>query len=418
MAQQRAPDELEPLRAMCREGRLFDVQQWVRQGNPVALKVLPPRGKRRHNPLRIALDRGFHSLVQVLLEAGAPIEEDNYHALHHAVELRRRDLVELLITKGARVEDISMQTVIATWDRAMVDLFMANGANLIDDNPIAWGLVNQIRTALGVFKQYAGQHPELKEQVNIALRHHADNGNAKWVALCLWAGGDPWSRGPDEAPDWDASACEPHGNDEDEEDAPTYQTAVERAVMGGHRNVLELKGFLTAPDPKRPASMNPLDHIYWVRDGWTVKLLLEKGHKPTLYNDRCHGLLRHLLFTLDLDIFESRRGKVSRDIDTARAQGYLEAIELLLANGALWQPKDKDEIRRVRQTLIQMAPKYTHEFVRMVHDHQAARRRDLEELVRTPTIAKVIQRQHRKISELIAGLPEELPQDRTGTKGA
>ena len=66
-------------------------------------------------------------LVQVLLQAGAPIEEGNYHAPQHAVELRRTDLVSLLLEHGATVEDVSMQCVIGTWDREMVDLFAING---------------------------------------------------------------------------------------------------------------------------------------------------------------------------------------------------------------------------------------------------------------------------------------------------
>lgn len=401
-------DGLEPLRQMCREGRLFDVQQWLRQGHPLALKVLPPRRNRRNGPLCIALDKGFHSLVQVLLEAGTSIEEGDYHALYHAVELRRRDLVELLIGHGAKVQDISMQTVVATWDRKLVDMFIANGANLIDDKPIAWGLVNKIRITLGVFKQYARQYPELKEQVDIALRHHAGEGNAKWVALCLWAGADPWSRGPDEAPDWDASVYDRHYDDEDEDYEPTYRTAVELAVMRGNREVLEQKKFLTAPDPKRPASMQVFDHIWWLRDSGAVKLLLEHGHNPSLYKDRCSNLITHLLCTLDRDIFESRDRQVRRDIDTYRAEQQLEMIQLLVAEGALWQPKDNDEIKLVRQTLIQMAPKYTYEFVQVVHDYQAARRRDLEELVRTQTMVQILKRRSRQIPALIAGLPEEL----------
>ncbi|MCA8946830.1 MAG: ankyrin repeat domain-containing protein, partial [Planctomycetes bacterium] len=391
------------------------VQEWVRRGNPVALKLLPPRRNRRNGPLRIALDKGFHSLVQVLLEAGAPIEEGDYHALYHAVELSRQDLVELLIQHGASVQDVSMQTVIATWDRKLVDLFVANGANLIDDNPIAWGLVNDIRVALGVFKQYVGEYPELRKQIDIALRYHADQGNAKWVALCLWAGADPWSRGPDEAPDWDAPVYDLDNDEEDEDEdyLPTFRTAVELAVLGGHREVLEQKKFLTAPDPSRPASMEFIEYIWWLRDSGIVQLLLVRGHKPTLYKDRCSCLITRLLSTLDRDIFESDRSgggrRASRDVDSYRAQEQLKMIQLLISEGALWKPKDKDEIKRVRQTLIQMAPKYTYEFVQMVHDHQAASRRDLEELVRTPTMVQILKRRSRQIPALIAGLPEELP---------
>lgn len=401
------PDELDPLRELCKQGHLFDVQSWIARGNPVRLKELPPKRYRRNSPLCIALEKGFHSLVQVLLEAGAPIAEGDYNALYHAVELKRMDLVELLIEYGANVHDVSMQTVIATWDRKLVDLFIANGANLIDDQPIAWALANKIRSALGVFKQYVGQYPELKEQVDVALRHHAGRGNAKWVALCLWAGGDPWSRGSDEAPDWDAPAYDRDDDDEDYE--PNHRTAVELAVMAGHREVLEQKKFLTAPDPRRPASLNMLENIWWLRDSRVLELLLERGHKPTLYKDRLSRLVTYLLRTLSSGVFESRGREVRRNVDTYRARGSMEMIGLLFAEGALWRPDDNEEIKRVRQSLIEMAPKYTYEFIQMVHDHQAARRRDVEELVRTQAMVRLLEKRKRKIPELIDKLPEELP---------
>jgi hypothetical protein len=206
---------------------------------------------------------------------------------------------------------------------------------------------------------------------------------------------------------------------EDEDYESTYRTAVELAVMRGHREVLEQKKFLTAPDPERPASMQVFDQIWWLRDSRVVKLLLEHGHKPKLYKDRCSNLITHLLCTLDGDIFDSHRHgrgrEPRRDVDSYRAREQLEMIRLLLAEGALWLPRDNDEIKRVRQTLIQMAPKYPFEFVQMVHDHQAARRQDLEELVRTQTMVQILKRRSRQIPALIAGLPEELSAE--GSKG-
>jgi hypothetical protein len=31
----------------------------------------------------------------------------------------------------------------------------------------------------------------------MALRHHCEEGNFKWVSLLLWAGADPSAKGPD-----------------------------------------------------------------------------------------------------------------------------------------------------------------------------------------------------------------------------
>jgi hypothetical protein len=70
-------EEIKPLIALCKAGKLFEVQQWIASGTPVN----PPpsvSGYRRKSPLEIAMDLGFHSLVQVLLEGGADMNEPRY----------------------------------------------------------------------------------------------------------------------------------------------------------------------------------------------------------------------------------------------------------------------------------------------------------------------------------------------------
>lgn len=156
---------------------------------------------------------------------GGPIREGSYDALEHAVEIGRADLAALLLAQGADVSSVCMCFVIETWQPEMVDLFVANGASLVRDNPIAWGLIHKIRPTLGLLKRYAPEHPELVRQADLALRHHAAEGNSKWVALTLWAGADPWARGPYWLDDTDL--------DDDEEDAG-YRNALELALTRGH----------------------------------------------------------------------------------------------------------------------------------------------------------------------------------------
>ena len=176
-------DELAPLVAMCREGKLFEVQEWIRQRRPVALPEDAGAKGASRNPLRIAIDCGFHSLVQVLLEAGAPQHERSYRALDHAVDLRRPDLAELLFKHGADVQDVSMRFVLETWSPEMIALFLSHGASLERGRPVAWALIAKIRSVLGLLKREIGTYPDLRAQAGIALRYHASEGNTKWVSL-------------------------------------------------------------------------------------------------------------------------------------------------------------------------------------------------------------------------------------------
>ena len=87
-------EEIQPLIALCKAGRLFDVQKWIASGRPInppsELKI------RKKSPLELAIALGFHSLVEVLLEGGTLVEDQRYSPLNHALGKRRLDLIMLL----------------------------------------------------------------------------------------------------------------------------------------------------------------------------------------------------------------------------------------------------------------------------------------------------------------------------------
>jgi hypothetical protein len=65
-------------------------------------------------PLRVALDTGFHSLVEVLLRAGVDQEEKDY-ALFQAMHGRRLDFIQLLAEHGAAISSIPADEVMSCW---------------------------------------------------------------------------------------------------------------------------------------------------------------------------------------------------------------------------------------------------------------------------------------------------------------
>jgi hypothetical protein len=67
-------EEIEPLVEFCKAGRLFDVQEWIASGKPVNLPLERAKRARRISPLKIAMEKGFHSLVQVQVEGGEQID--------------------------------------------------------------------------------------------------------------------------------------------------------------------------------------------------------------------------------------------------------------------------------------------------------------------------------------------------------
>ena len=74
------PNDLKEFVALCRSGKLFAVQQWINSGKSCRC----PAGNFGSRPLRVAMEKGFHSLVEVLLRTGVDQDEKD-RALSYAV---------------------------------------------------------------------------------------------------------------------------------------------------------------------------------------------------------------------------------------------------------------------------------------------------------------------------------------------
>jgi hypothetical protein len=83
---------------LCKTGRLFEFQEWIAEGKPIGV---PPHIKPQ--PLKVAIDAGFHSMVEVLARAECSQDLKN-RALLQAVTLRRLDLIQVLVSNGAARE--------------------------------------------------------------------------------------------------------------------------------------------------------------------------------------------------------------------------------------------------------------------------------------------------------------------------
>jgi hypothetical protein len=124
----------------------------------------------------------------------------NYDQIKPLVDLckaGRLDLIKLLVENGADVRSADMSLVFDSWDPAIMEYFIDQGADVETGFPLAGALCWKMQTASGVFKRHIDRFPSFQEQMNMALRHHCKTGNLKWVSLLLWAGADPFAKGPD-----------------------------------------------------------------------------------------------------------------------------------------------------------------------------------------------------------------------------
>jgi hypothetical protein len=101
----------------------------------------------------------------------------------------------------------------------------------------------------------------------------------------------------------------------------------------------------------------------------------------------------------------------------------MKAVHMLLAHGAMWLPKEPREIGDVRRSLLKMKAAYLLEFVWLLRAYRAARRRDVLELFRTPSVNRLLGDKRTEADRILAGIPEDTasvvtsPSERTGANG-
>jgi len=170
--------------SLCLQGKLYEVEKWIAEGKSLHV---PPECKA--TPLRVALERGFHSLVELLArnDSGQKVKND---ALIEAVSLRNMEFVQVLLNHGAQISCVPFSHVLLNWDPVLIRFFLDRGADFITGWPFTEAFTTKIRTSLRPFLECKRNHPDLahdlQKQADSALRYFCDAGNEKWVSLMLW----------------------------------------------------------------------------------------------------------------------------------------------------------------------------------------------------------------------------------------
>jgi hypothetical protein len=376
-------DEVKPLIELVRQGRLFDVQEWIAQGKSVNAPATEPKKQRRHGPLEEAMNSGFHSMVLILVEAGANLIEigpncwTRFCALTDAVTMKRLDLIDLLIFRGANINSVCMLTVYETWDPVIMRYFIDRGVHPAIENSLATALCWRIRTALGVCKQYKKQFPDIQEQMDVALRHHATKGNKKWVSLMLWAGADPYSVGPDEV--------------EIEQDTECYECALKIAVWKNLDWVFDMKQVKLHPD--KASSKDIFDAVCYAKCITIFEKLLDAGfadiQTQAEQTELISTIMRHMSYEsyyVHQDYYNPYPERRMRKplLDTEYCRDGVHKLKMLFDRGWVWKPS-MDEIKSFRRHVLKIDGKYFIEILEMARSYKLASYEMLNELTRTPT---------------------------------
>lgn len=336
MAETLSVAEAKELVRLCRAGRLYEVEAWIRAGR--SLEV--PR-EARTTPLRVVLETGFHSLIELLLrhETNQQVKND---LLREALFMDRREVVELALAHGAEVTSIPFLDVLLTSDRALVLSFLERGADPISDHPFARAF-HQLRakTILGSYMDCRRLRPDLAEglqrQADMALRQFAQDGNLKWVSLMLWAGADPRSSGP---------------TVEDPDDSEWSTTALHEACWSDNVGVLKR----LQPTPSDDLT-GMLQRAAERANAGTIDYLLTIGASPNDKPDGGSSALDSCLRILgweELERVEHGDFAICED-SPQKASRARPAIRVLLRHGAVWTP-DLSTLNATRRILYKLEP--------------------------------------------------------------
>lgn len=267
----RVSDDLSGLRSLCRDGRLYDVERWIDSGKPLQLDQLPSRGRRPESALEIALDRGDQALVLLLLCNGYDPNREATSPLDRALRRRRRDLLDLLLDWGADPRHVTLDDLFATYDSELWERFRGLGIDLIARHALAEALAYHTsnKPLFGFAKRHREDIPGMQQELNIALVHHAEEGNEKGVQLALWAGADPHARAHTFR---NPSYLYEDESELDEEDRFDGFSAIHAACLRGDADVLKRLG----PDPAR----DDFDDLFRTADNRAIVEVLAKKALP------------------------------------------------------------------------------------------------------------------------------------------
>lgn len=183
----RDEEAAEQLLRLCREGRLFELQAWVSAGKSLSVPT-----HYRQTPMRLALNTGFHSLIEFLLQhEGRPSVKDG--VLREACWSGQRSIMQLALNYGASITAVSFQDVIETWNREVAQLFVERGADSITNAPFARAFKARVKAALGIFLDCKRARPDLEEpQCRTPRQMQLANGLRRFVELARRRGEAAW----------------------------------------------------------------------------------------------------------------------------------------------------------------------------------------------------------------------------------
>ena len=370
-------EDAEQLLRLCREGRLFELQAWVAAGRSLSVPA-----HYRQTPIRVALNTGFHSLIEFLLQ-----HEENQSAkddvLKQSCWSGQRSVMQLALSHGASIGGVAFQNVIETWDRGIAQVFLEHGADPVTNAPFARAFKSRVKAALGIFLDCKRARPDLADglqlQADMALRQSCQDDDLKWVSLLMWLGANPRAKGVT-TDDLDTP---------DALDDPEYQqSALQIACHSKEPKILKRLKPDPAVDDLRELMAAAASLITTPETiAYLVSLGADVNDKPDGGSTVLETCLRN--FGWRESVWEASYPYRHSIVPASRLGKSLDALRFLLEKGARWTPDDR-VITDTRRALYRVDGEGIAAVVKLLRTHHACDDHILTALVRTEKMRNML----------------------------
>lgn len=338
----------------CKKGRLFDALRMLEELGSARF-----RKTRKWTPLFVAVDRGFHSLVEVLLRYEHEAW-DLEKAYGGALRRHRSDLAGLILRAPSWRAPIDPVEALATGDCDLIRAMIASGTDFTAPHVVARACLRSSWGTLECLTKGGIGIAPVQHELQIAMVTHASRGHIKSVVRLLRAGIDAH-----EPSDW---------FDERDRLMNEPMSAVHAAVYLDTPALLSI--FRPSPEKDRAE-----DLLGGTREPAIYQVLLDAGFE---LNCQENGGSTALHDAITWGRFFSIAPGLNRE-----REKFVTDVEWLLERGAKWVPRDSNDWRSVRDSLLAAGESLAGRLVKLLRDSGAITDNLLVELFRPPRMAKL-----------------------------
>jgi len=340
------------LKALCKVGKLFDAQRLLEEHGTCHL-----RKTKKWTPLYMAVFRGFHSLVEVLLRYDHA-QWDLKRSRIRAQRLNRHDLAAMILACPYWTDPIDPVDALASGELSLIQPLIEAGLDLREGDAVCQAAIRDAKGVLSILPKLGYSVQDLEEQLSSAMVSLVAR-NKMWGAWQLLRAGLD-ARKPATYYDEEGRTWEP-------------ESAILLAIYSGNHRFLEA----LKPDPTKDDEYEMVRMATSVGDDMILKILLDAGFRLNCKSNGGSPAIDQVLAGTARGCMAVHhlggRGATAWGYTYDQKRKLIGRLQAYCKIGAKWVPDvtDSFQMRCVRDTLLALGEHETAEVIEILREHGA-----------------------------------------------